>query len=438
MSLRSRFALLRAALMPGRDTDEPRPELVRVVQPFKTVAGEFIDADSALKNPTVWACVTYLSRTVAQLPWRVLRETAKGSVRVPSHPVEYLIHQRPNPEMSSFTFREVMTGWAVRYGNAVAEIQRDGRGVPIALWPIHPRRVCFERDNDTGELLYGITGGSAGKVYLYARDVFHVRGYGEGPVGLDVISYAAESIGWAQATQMFGSAYFGNGAHAGGFIETKPGMTKQAKDQLDKEIKAKVGGPRKAHGNVLLDADMKFVKSTDAPEEAQFKEVREHQVEEMCRWFGVPPHKVMHLLRGTFSNIEHQSIEVVVDSVTPWALRYEQEGDYKFFGGNRQGFYTKMDLKGLLRGDFKSRAEGLQIMRRNGALNANEWRGLEDMNSIGPDGDTYIVEANMAKLELVGEQPPAPPPAPTPAPEPDDDGEPVVDRARRQAARTFH
>lgn len=424
------FTRMLAALLPGRKTDEPRPEpSALMLISLLTAAGERVTPETALRNATVWACVTYLSRTVAQLPWRVMRETEAGSERIRSHPISYLLSTRPNPEMGSFTFRETLVGWAVRRGNGIAEIQRDMRGVPVALWPIHPDRYSFERDVETGELLYGVTGAATGKVLLKSSDVFHLRGYGDGPIGLDVMSYAAESLGWAQATQLFGSAYFGNGAKAAGFMMMPKGMSTAAKKLLDADIESKHGGARKSNKWVMLDADIKTEKITEAPEAAQFIETRQHQVEEICRWFGVPPHKVMHMLHATFSNIEHQSIEVVTDSITPWALRMEQEGDYKLFGQNRQGFYTKLDLNGLLRGDFKSRQEGLQIMRRNGVVNANEWRSLEDMNRIGDDGDKYIVEGNMTTLEAVGQEPVPPEPMePQPA-EPDN-----VVRARHYRA----
>lgn len=396
---------IRAALMPGRRTDEPDPETRIVHVPAMTPAGVRVDAEQSLRNAVVWACVTYLGRTVGQLPWRVMRETSTGGERVPQHPVDYLLHKRPNPETTSLGFRETMVGWAARYGNAVAEIQRDNRSVPIALWPIHPSRVDFKRSADTGELIYEVTSEGAGIVQLRAADVVHIRGFGEGAVGLDVMSYAAETVGWAQATELFGATFFGNGARASGFIATKGKLSQQGKENLAKAIAQKHGGPRRAHGVVLLDGDMEWKQTTESPDNAQFVATMQHQVEAICRWFGVPPHKVMHLLRGTFSNIEHQSIEVVVDSITPWALRFEQEIDHKLFGQNRQGFYTKMDLKGLLRGDFKSRQEGLQIMRRNGVINANQWRRLEDMDEIGAIGDKFIVEGNMTTLDRIGEEP---------------------------------
>lgn len=178
------------------------------------------------------------------------------------------------------------------------------------------------------------------------------------------------------------------------------------------------------------------------PDAAQFIETRQHQVEEICRWFGVPPHKVMHLLRATFSNIEHQSIEVVVDCIVPWCKRLEEEADYKLFGAvNRGGHFTKLDLKGLLRGDFKSRQEGLLIMRRAGVINANEWRGLEEMNGIGEIGEKYIVESNMTTLERVGEEPPpAPGAAQADDADPNEDGDALspLERARQQLQRTVH
>ena len=403
MKLPSFLARTLALLLPGRSTNDPKPQTVRIGGNWKTNAGVRVDADSALKNATVWACIRYLSSTVAQLPWRVYKDHSHSV----QHPVDYLLRTRPNPEMSPFAFRETMVGWAVRHGNAIAEIQKDARGLPVALWPIHPNRVSFERDTQTGELLYGVSNDLGDKVYLRGVDVFHIRGFGEGPVGLDVVTYAAESIGWAQATETFGATYFGNGATPSGLLYVEGNLSPAGKDEIEAELDRKFGGAKKAHKTMVMHGKMDYKKFSSDPDAAQFIETRQHQVEEICRWFGVPPHKVMHLLRATFTNIEHQSIEVVVDSITPWCLRFEQEADYKLFGQNRTGLYTKMDMKGLLRGDFKSRQEGLQLMRRNGVINADEWRALEDMEPRGGASKKYIVEGNMTTLEAVGTTPPA-------------------------------
>lgn len=444
MSLLDRFrALMR--FFPGRQDDSTTT--VRIGNSGSTPAGVYVDSDTALQNATVWACLGYLSRTVAQLPWRVMQEQESGESaprRVPRHPLQYLLATRPNPEMTAFAFKETLVMWAARAGNGVAEIQFDGRGVPTALWPMHPSRVTFERDTDTGGLAYGISQTDGTRRYLPPSNVFHLRGFGEGAVGLDVVTYAAQSIGWARATELFGSTFFGNGLNPSGFLKYGAGRLQPGtKEAVEAELNAKHRGARKGNRTMILDGSWDYIKSQVEPDSAQFIETRQHQVEEICRWFGVPPHKVMHLLRATFSNIEHQSIEVVVDCITPWCLRLEQEADFKLFGpANRQAFFTKLDLKGLLRGDFKSRQEGLQLMRRNGIINANEWRRLEDMDEIGDQGDTYIVETNMTTLERVGEKPAAPAAAAAPAAEPADttDTTPpeptsAVDRARRQAQR---
>lgn len=382
------------------------PETVRIFYTGRTNAGEFIDNDQAMRQAVVWACISYLSRTVAQLPWRVLMDTERGTREMRSHAVYRLLAVRPNPEMSPFTFKETMVGWAANWGNAVAELVTNMRGEVTAAWPIHPRDIEFKRDRETGELLYEVTDAFGARTVLRSSQVLHLRGFGDGPVGLNVMAYAAETIGWARATETFGAAYFANGMNPSGVLAMKSKLTPDGKKALEDDLAAKFSGAKRAHKTLVVDFDAEYKRIGIDPQVAQLVETRQTQVEDICRWFGVPPHKVMHLLRSTFSNIEHQSIEVVVDSITPWCLRLEQEADYKLFGANRAGLYTKLDLKGLLRGDYKSRQEGLQIMRRNGVISADEWRALEDMNPLpaGAGGGTYIVEGNMVPLDRVGEK----------------------------------
>lgn len=415
-----------------RQTREERH--IDVGQPYfgRPAAGVSIDPATALRNDTVWACVRYLSQTVAQLPPRVMRDRGRYSERVMSHPVVNVMTWRTNPEWSPFQFRETLTAWAILYGNGIAEIERDDTGRVVALWPIQPDRITFERDPETDELVYKIANGSNGTVTLYGRDVFHVRGLGNGPVGMSVIEHAAESIGWAQATEIFGAAYFGNGLNTSGVIEGAGALNEAGQKLLRAQLQKRHGGPRRAHVPLFLDRAMKWVATSNKPNEAQFVETMQHQVESICRWFGVPPQKVGHLLRMTFNNVEQLSIEVVVDSITPWCLRWEEEANYKLFGQNRNNLFLKLELKGLLRGAFKERQEGLQIQRRNGVISAAEWREVEDYGPMDAKGaDKYIVEENMTTLEKVGEDPVMemadPVVEPEPAVEPEDD---PVDMAR--------
>lgn len=383
----------------NRATQAERPTAGARVVRGRTGAGVYIDEDEALKDATVWACITWRSNMVAQLPWRAMREDPQlGKVIQSSHPADYLLNKRPNEEMGAFTFRQTMMQWKLRFGNAYAEIERDNRGAAYALWPIHPRRVCPMRDA-AGVLFYRVYNAlGAGYVDIDAMDMFHIRGLGDGPVGMSVIAYAAESIGWAKATQVFGATYFSEGMNPSGVVETEAGLSPAALDVLREELESLYNGPR-GKRTVILDKGMKFNRLSTEPNDSQFIETRYHQVEEACRWFQTPPHKAMHLLRATFSNIEHQAIEVVTDVVTPDARILEDEADYKMFGGqNRGGLYTKMFLQALLRGDNASRADFYAKMIQVG-MSMNEIAALEDRNPLGPDGDVRFVPANMMTLE---------------------------------------
>lgn len=369
----------------------------RIVSTGRTSAGVYIDGDTAFKNSTVWACNQYLTKTVGQLPWHAYLPAANGNAQVASAGgVDYLINVRPNPEMGAMTWRQIMLGHALMRGNGYSEIQRDNRGVPVALWPLHPDRVVPRR-RESGALYFEVWN-SSGNVEIDAMDMFHLRGFGDGVLGLDVVSYAAESIGWAQATEIFGSTFFGNGMNPTGVVTSDAGMTPAGLVELRKELKRLYTGP-KGERTAILDAKLKYEAVSTTPNDGQFIETRQHQVEEICRWFGVPPHKVMHLLRATFSNIEHQSIEVVVDSITPWARLFEQEANYKLFGAsNRQGFYTKMSVQALMRGDNASRMAFYKGLFELG-VPLNQILALEELDNIGTDGNVSFVSNNVQTLK---------------------------------------
>jgi HK97 family phage portal protein len=399
-----------------RRTREPRtPETSRIHQPLRTQASVVVTPDTAVQVPAVLACLRYLSQTVGVLPWRVMQPSERGGVVARRHPVDWLLHKRPSDEWSSMQFRETLTSWALRWGNGYAEIERDTIGRPVALCPIHPTRVEVKRDPLSGKLYYRVAndlsqGGTAGSVDLAAADMFHIRGFGESVVGISVIEYAAETIGWARAAQIFGAAFFGSGANPSALITTKRALSPEGLDEFKKRFARLYSGVR-GDKTVVLDNDMDFKQLSVSPEQAQFIATNQHLVEEVCRIFGVPPHKVMHLLRATFSNIEHQSIEVVVDSITPWVKRFEDEADHKLFGANRQGFYCKMNLNALLRGDSRSRMEFYKGLRHIGVLSANDILELEDMPTIGTDGDKLVMQSQFTTLEKIGEEMPAPAPA---------------------------
>lgn len=422
-----------AQFFAGRRTGDVRtPWTVRVPVSYQTTAGVPMTPDRALLNAAVWACVRYLSTTVAQLPWPVKERLPDdaGSRHANRNAVDWILNGRPNPEVSPFQFKETLIVWALLWGNGYAEIVRDGASRPVELWLIEPWRVTVKRRPETGALFYEVAGvEDFPKAEIPPEDMFHVRGFGHGPVGLSIVDHAAQTIGWAQAAELFGAAFFGNNLSMGGVIEGAGALGDEAWKRLQARLQQTLRGPRKAHSWIPLDAGMKATRFSVAPNEAQMVETMQFQVEQICRWFGVPPHKVMHLLRSTFNNIEHQSIEVVVDAITPWCTRLEQEANYKLFGPRNQGrFFTEFDLTALLRGDNKTRADYLRKLQEGGVLSVNEIRAMEGWNTI-PGGDVRVMQSQYTTIERIG-QDPVPTPAPAAQepdigeadePEPDDD-----------------
>lgn len=408
---------LRAAFagVDNRATTEPRhPDEQRIWFPTRTLAGVAVNEDNLLTNATAWAACRYISQSIAGLPWHAMKPApGNGGTVAYGHRVDNLLHVRASPEWSPFQFRETLTHWALRYGNGIAELVPDQAGRPSEMWPIHPDRVEFVRyEDDTvdvygdpikaGALAYEIDNGTGGKVTLSAKRIFHLRGYGDGPVGVNVTAYAAQTIGWAKAAALFGAAFFGNGMNIGGVITNKVPLSLEALAKQRAAFQA-LRGSRNAFATVHLDADAEYKPFDSNLADAQYVELHHHLIEEVCRYFGVPPHKVGHLLRATFSNIEHQSIEVVQDTLLPWCRRWEEEADYKLFAP-REGMWTKLNLAGLLRGDSKSQADALAIARQHGVISANEWRALLDMPPIadGEGGDAYLVQAAQIRLADVG------------------------------------
>jgi HK97 family phage portal protein len=387
-----------------RKTNEPRYPNERYI-PFTghTQAGVYVTPDRALMNDTIWAAHRYLTQTVAQLPAKIVRKTPNGNETVDIHPVDNVLNWRTNPEMSPFQFKETMVGWAILHGNGIAEIERDAVGRVVNLWPIHPRRIYFLRDLETGELIYRVnnsfgagpdaSGEGQNYVELRPNDVFHLRGFGNSAVGLSVVEYAAQSIGWARAAELFSASFFGEGMHFGGTIISDTKLDKDSTARIREELEQTFRGPNRAGKWFIGDNGLKVTNTTSTARDAQFTETLQFQVESICRWMGVPPHKVHHLLRMTYNNVEQMSIDVVGDSIIPWAMRFEQEATYKLFGNNRGNLCVVLEVKGLLRGSQKDRQEALAIQFEHGIINGNDWADLEDQKKP-KDGDKYYIAGN--------------------------------------------
>lgn len=373
--------------------------------------GMWVDHDTAITLASVFGAVRYISESVASLPWNLrMHKNGGGSELANKNNVHRLIHTRPNPRMSSFDWRVLMLSRANLWGNAYAEIIRDRSKRPIALWPISPERVTPKVIE--GILVYEVTQANSEKEFLFSDDMYHIRGIGDSLQGYSVVSLAARSIGQGLASDEFAGSFFKNGVISSGVYIHPKGLGDKAYERLKKEIQEKQAGPKNSWKPMLLEEGMKWEPVSMPLKDAQFLESRKFNVTEIARWFRVPPHKIADLERATFSNIEEQNIDVVQETIIPWAIRLEQEVDFKMISWASQNiYYSKINVSGMLRGDSVHRSQYYHMMRNMGAINADEIRELEDMNPIeGGAGKKYVMQGQYTTLDKVGEEPETPPP----------------------------
>lgn len=383
---------------------------------LKTDAGVDVGPVSALGFSAVYACVRNISEDVGKLPLILYRQGADGSrERAVADPLYGLLRDKPNPEMSAMTFRQTLTAHAMLWAGGYAMIQRDGLGRPIALWPLHPGRVKPKR-TQSGRMFWEVRTEAGVPVSYEDTEIFHVEGLGfDGIVGYSLASRAKESFGIAAAAEKFAARFFGSGSTVNGVLE-HPGKIGKSEDRarLREEWEDMHSGVGNSHKVAILQEGMKYAKVGVTPEEGQFLESRQFQIEEVCRWFRMPPHKVQHLARSTFANIEHQGIEYVVDTLTAWFTRWEAEIARKLIV--QAGMYAEHLADALLRGDTKSRFEAYNLALAQGWMNRDEVRARENLPPLpNGDGKVTLVPVNMAPLDKMVSGEAAAQAAPTPS-----------------------
>lgn len=358
----------------------------------RTFSGTTVTEQSALQVPAVFAAIRIISDLIAQLPAHIYERTSSGRrATVSEHPAVWMLKAEANPHMSAFVFRNVAQGHCLGWGNGYAEIERNGRGQAVRLWPLLPDRT--EPHVEKGQLDFRTT--IDGRAFrLNPENVVHVPGFGfDGYRGYSPIWLARQAIGLALATEEFGAKFFGQGSRSGGVLKLPKMISPEAEARM---VDAWSGGLEESHRIRILYEGSDFSQTTIPPEDAQFLQTRKFQLTEVARIFGIPPHKLADLDRATFSNIEHQSLELVTDSLQPWITRWEQELDRKLFLGAERGrFYVKLNVNALLRGDMAARANFYKSGINDGWLTRNEARDFEDMNPI--DG----LDAPMRPLNMV-------------------------------------
>ena len=392
----------------------PAQWLIEMFNPNST-SGVTVTEEKAMEHTAVYAAVRIIAETIASLPLHVYTEQDGERKKAKDNYLYKILKRKPNNLMTSFTWREVMLAHLLLWGNHYSKLDLSNDGKIKAIWPLMPGQMQVKKRDD--RIYYKYSPADASPQMFEQNEIMHIPGLGfNGIVGKSVIKMARESVGLGLAAEEFGSRFFSQGAQPGGIVEYPGKLSDDAYDRYKKDMRDQYSGLSKSHKLMVLEEGLKYHQTGIPPDDAQFLETRRFQVEEIARIFRVPPHMLADLDRATFSNIEQQSINFVVNTIRPWLVRIEQVLNDSLLSDRNNKNYIKFVVEGLLRGDAESRASFYNQMFNIGAMSINEIRDKEELNPID-NGDQSFVPLNMLPLssaaqEMVEEDEPEPEPEP--------------------------
>jgi HK97 family phage portal protein len=391
----------------------------------------YIEPDSALTVSAVWRGINVLGNGLGMLPVFVYdRLPSGGKNRNPNHPLWRVLKYQPNPLQDSFQFFHMGVTHLILRGNFYCQIIRNGRGEILELWPLNPDAVtpAWRDVTDETSLMYKVTFPGAVVLELPANEVFHARTLTtQGVRGLSPIDQGMQTVATSLAMEEQVGAFFGKGVRASGVLQHPGKLSKEAADRLRKTFEDNYAGSKNAMRTILLEEGMSWQQVSLTNQQSQQIENREYNITDFCRWVGVPPHKVYDLRRATFSNIEHQSLEFLQDSLGPFLVMFERAMCRQLLP-EAQWETTVIEflVDALLRGDIKTRYEAYNVARNGGWMSADEIREKENMNPI-PEGKGAVYWEPLNMKPLGEEEEPAPeeeePEEPEITPKFDEDGE---------------
>ena len=363
-----------------------------------TRKGKPVNDQTALTLSAFYNGVQILCNDYAKLPKSVYRKEDDNRVKVSDHELTFLVSKKPNSYMTAFTFDEVMLQSALLKGNAYAIIKRSSlTGKTLSIEFVDQSVSTVKIFKTVSGLLYEIDGNR-----FLSTDILHIKGMSSnGIVGVSVLQYAAQSLGLSISAQEYASDYYDTKGEGTGIVTSQ-------KDLKPEQIKAYSGALSNALSAdkkfkvAVLDSSSSFQHIKLTPQEAQFLQTAKAGVEEVARWLNLPPHKIKSLENATFSNIEHQEISHISDSILPWALKFKAEYDTKLFSDSelKSGHYFHFNHNSLLRADLTTQAEYFAKMIFCGVFTRNEVRKLLDFNAI-LGLDEPLTPVNAQTLELI-------------------------------------
>jgi HK97 family phage portal protein len=384
----------RALSLSGGNLKDPR--LNELFGGASTDSGISVTPDTAMTYSAVYAAVRCIAESVSSLPLNYYeRLPGGGKMHAKANPLHTLLHDEPNPEMSSLQWREASMAHLLLHGNSYSEIVRDLEGNVVELWPIDPTIVTPKR-TESGELYYDL---HRGKAFITAGNMLHIPGLSfDGISGMSVIGLARQSLGLSMAIEQFGAGYFGRGARPGGVLTFPGQLSPEARQNLRRSFEELHAGGANSHRVALLEAGLKWEAIGVPPDDSQFLQSREFQIIEVARWFNLPPNKLKDLSKTSYNSLEQMEISFVVDTLRPWLVRWEQQLNRKIIRPKDKGsFFFEFNVDGKLRGEIAARYQSYSVARNWGWLSVNEIREKENMNPI-EGGDVYMQPMNMQAL----------------------------------------
>ncbi len=365
---------------------------------------ENIDRTSVMGLAAVWSAVRLISESIASLPLFFYKRTEDGKEKAVGDPLYDLLHIQPNPAMTSFYFRETMQNHLLFRGNAYAEIIRDGTGRAMELWPMNADNVTPYMGADNKRLYkYKLDGR---EIVLPREKVLHIPGLGwDGIKGYAPIEILMQQWGYSIAVKRYGSEFFRNNGYPGGYIALPQGRKLKDGDAV-KRLKESWDSKHTEWGKKgktgILEDGAEFKPINIPPEQAQFIESQKVSVTDIARVFRVPPHMIGDLDRATFSNIEQQAIDFVVNTLRPWLVRWEQELLVQIVPADqRRDYFYEFVVDALLRGDFQTRMAGYRTAIEMGVMSPNDVLSLENRNTY-EGGDQHFVPLNWIPVDKAG------------------------------------
>lgn len=356
---------------------------------------QVVSPTTSMRVAAVWACVWTISAAIARMPLVTYERTNSGRERAKKHPLYMLLRMRPNPDMSAYSFMRALMCNVLLWGNGYAEIVRNPLGDITALLPIEAYRVTPVRVG--GELMYDVMVDGQ-PVRMLKRDILHVPGLSfNGITGISVIANARQTIGASLSADNYSEGLMRNGLRPGGVLEHPGRLGTEGTKNLRESLQATYGGPGNSGKPMILEEGMKWQAMTMPLEDAQFIESAYFRIEEICRWFNVPPQKIQHLLRATNNNIEQLSLDWLSDTVAPWSEAIQQEVNWKLFTAEELDvFYAEFLTQVLVQMDATTRGNFYGKLFGIGAMSPDEVRERENMNDLPEKrGEVYYIPSNM-------------------------------------------